>query len=113
MAGRVKHLESPIVAVEDSVDIFHAGVIARPADVAEERSDQRPEVKGFRWNCGRSLCKKTSREEKEEKNTHHFHARRPTERQYTSSILFRTCDVLINLHTYLKVSQASFSVSRL
>ena len=25
--------------------------------------------------------------------------------QYSSSTLFRTCDVLINLHTYLKFSQ--------
>ena len=83
MAGRVKHLDCPCAAVEDPVDIFHAGVIARLADVAEERSDQRPEVKGFRWNRGGSLCKKT-RQEEEEENTHHFHGKRPTEEVYST-----------------------------
>ena len=61
MTRGVKHLDGPSAAVEDPVDIFHAGVIARLADVAEERSDQRPEVKGFRWNRGRNLSKETSR----------------------------------------------------
>ena len=60
MAGGVEHLDGPCAAVEDPVDVFHAGVEARLADVAEEGSDQRPEVKGgVRWNRGWSLCKKT------------------------------------------------------
>ena len=59
MAGRVKHLDGPCAAIEDPVGVFHTGVEARLADVAEEGSDQRPEVEGVRWNRGWSLCKKT------------------------------------------------------
>ena len=58
MAGGVQHLESPGAPVEDPVGILHAGVEAGLAD-AQERSDKRPEVKGFGWNWGRNLSKKT------------------------------------------------------
>ena len=97
MAGRVEHLDGPCAAVEDPVDVFHAGVEARLADVAEEGSDQRPEVEGvIRWNWGWSLCKKTRCEEEEE-NAHHFHGKIATESNLTNSTLPSSC---IQLLTY-------------